>query len=221
MNTKYFITAVFFAAAGLIMGFTSIQNRDADQKKDMISPAMSSVPSKGDQFHAAMDRLWEEHIGWTRNVILCLTDQLPGTDQAVKRLLQNQEDIGNAVKPFYGNEAGDKLTALLKQHIIIAADVVTAAKNGDSGKLDEAGKNWYANADEISQLLSGANPEWKLADMKMMMDTHLKLTTDEAVARIHKDYDADISAFNQVQDEILKMSDMLADGIISQFPDKF
>lgn len=220
MSTKYFITAVLFAAAGLIMGFTSTDNLASDHKTDAVSPEMSS-DSKPDQFRSAMDRLWEEHIEWTRNVILCLTDQLQGTDQAVKRLLQNQVDIGNAVKPFYGDAAGEKLTALLKQHIIIAADVVTAAKNGDSGKLDEANKKWYANADEISQFLSGANPGWKLAEMKMMMETHLKLTTDEAVARIHKDFDADIAAYNNVQDEILKMSDMLAEGIINQFPDKF
>lgn len=220
MSTKYFITAVLFAAAGLIMGFTSTENLASDHKTDAVSPEMSS-DSKPDQFRSAMDRLWEEHIEWTRNVILCLTDQLQGTDQAVKRLLQNQVDIGNAVKPFYGDAAGEKLTALLKQHIIIAADVVTAAKNGDSGKLDEANKKWYANADEISQFLSGANPGWKLAEMKMMMETHLKLTTDEAVARIHKDFDADIAAYNNVQDEILKMSDMLAEGIINQFPDKF
>lgn len=168
-----------------------------------------------------MRQLWEEHVTWTRNVILCLVDNLPGSDQAVKRLLKNQVDIGNAIKPYYGEDAGKKLTDLLTPHITISAEVVKAAKAGDKAALDAANKKWFANADEISAFLSKANPNWPLADMKKMMDDHLKLTTDEAVQRIKKDYDADIVAFDKVHVEILQMSDMLAEGIVKQFPDKF
>ncbi len=171
--------------------------------------------------NANMRKLWEEHITWTRNVIFCLVDGLPGADQAVKRLLQNQVDIGNAIKPYYGEAAGNKLTVLLKEHINISADVVKAAKAGNTAALDEANKRWYSNADEISEFLSKANPNWALANMKLMMDDHLKLTTDEAIQRVKKDYDADVIAFDKVHDEILKMSDMLTDGIVKQFPEKF
>lgn len=168
-----------------------------------------------------MRKLWEDHITWTRNVILCLVDELPGTDQAVKRLLQNQVDIGNAIKPYYGEAAGNKLTELLKPHITIAAEVVNAAEAGNTVALEEANKRWYANADEISEFLCKANPKWALSEMKMMMNDHLKLTTNEAVQRIKKDYDADVVAYDKVHEEILKMSDMLAEGIAKQFPEKF
>ncbi|MFV8326459.1 hypothetical protein [Flavobacterium sp. ZS1P14] len=168
-----------------------------------------------------MRKLWEDHVTWTRNVILCLVDELPGTDQAVKRLLQNQVDIGNAIKPYYGEDAGNKLTKLLKAHINISAEVVNAAEAGNTAALNKANKSWYANADEISEFLCKANPKWALADMKMMMNDHLKLTTNEAVQRIKKNYDADVIAYDKVHNEILEMSDMLADGIIKQFPEKF
>jgi hypothetical protein len=168
-----------------------------------------------------MRTLWTEHVGWTRQVILCITDDLPGKDQAVKRLLQNQVDLGNAIKPYYGNEAGEKLTNLLYPHIKIAAEVVEAAKAGNTAVLAEANKRWYANADEIALFLSTANPHWELSDMKIMMNEHLRLTTDEAVTRIEKDYDANVVAYDRVQNEVLKMSDMLADGIAKQFPEKF
>ena len=182
---------------------------------------MSSSTPAANELRTNMRKLWEDHVTWTRNVIICLTDGLPGTDQAVKRLLQNQDDIGNAVKPLYGEAGGNKLTALLHDHIIIAADVVKAAKASDNTALDAANKKWYANADEISAFLSKANPSWKEDDMKKMMHEHLKLTTDEAVARLKKDYDADIAAYDKVHNEILEMSDMLTDGIVKQFPDKF
>ena len=177
--------------------------------------------SKADQLHHDMSKLWEDHITWTRNVIFCLVDGLPGNDQALKRLMQNQDDIGNAIKPYYGEDAGNKLAALLHDHITIAADVVNAAKAGDNAKLDDANKKWTVNADEISAFLSKANPNWEPGDLKNMMHEHLKLTTDEAVARVKKDYDADVKAYDKVQEEILMMSDALADGIVKQFPGKF
>ncbi len=173
------------------------------------------------ELKSAMRKLWEDHITYTRNVICCLVDNLPGTDQAVARLLKNQEDIGNAIKPYYGKEAGNKLTELLKTHITISADVVKSAKAGKKDALADANKKWYANADEISDFLSKANPNWPLDDMKKMMNDHLKLTTDEAVQRIKKDYDGDIEAYDKVHSEILKMADMLSDGITKQYPEKF
>ncbi len=168
-----------------------------------------------------MRKLWEDHITWTRNVIFCLVDELPGTTQAVNRLLQNQIEIGNAIKTYYGEDAGKKITELLYAHINIAAEVIKAAKIGNATVLGEANTRWYANADDISIFLSKANPNWALADMKMMMDDHLKITTDEVVERIKKNYDGDVVAFDKVHNEILKMSDMLADGIVKQFPEKF
>jgi len=182
---------------------------------------MNNKISKSEQLRMAMHKLWEGHIVWTRNVILNIMDDLPGTEQAVNRLLQNQDDIGNAVKPFYGEAGGKELTRLLREHITIAADLLKAAKTGNNSAFDAANKKWFANADEISGFLSKANPNWKLNDMKKMMNDHLTLTTEEAVARLKKDYVADVKAYDKVHDEILMMADMLTDGIIKQFPGKF
>jgi len=182
---------------------------------------MANKPSKSEQLRMAMHKLWEDHIVWTRNVILNIMDDLPGTEQAVNRLLSNQDDIGNAVKPFYGEAGGKELTRLLKEHITTAADLLKAAKAGDNSAFDAANKKWSANADEISDFLSKANPNWKLNDMKKMMHDHLTFTTDEAVARLKKDYTADVKAYDKVHNEILMMADMLTDGLIKQFPGKF
>lgn len=212
-NSSKIITAITMVAA-VFLSASSFGQMEIENKKS--KGEAGSVKLKTD-----MHKLWEDHIVWTRNVILCIVDDLPGTDQAVKRLLQNQVDIGNAIKPYYGEEAGKKLTSLLTPHITIAAEVVKAAKAGNTAALDEANKRWYANADEISEFLSKANPAWPLNDMKIMMHDHLKFTTEEAVQRIKKDYDADVIAYDKVHHEILKMSEMLSDGIVKQFPGKF
>ena len=177
--------------------------------------------SEAEELRTAMRKLWEDHVTWTRNVILNVMDDLPGTDQAVKRLLKNQDDIGDAIKPYYGNDAGEKLSSLLHTHITQAADLLKAAKVDDKAAVERLNQQWTENANEISEFLAKANPNWKLADMKMMMHDHLKLTLEEATARHKKDYDADVAAYDKVHDEILEMADMLSDGIVKQHPNKF
>jgi hypothetical protein len=168
-----------------------------------------------------MRKLWEDHITWTRNVIFNIIDDLPGTTEAVNRLLQNQTDIGNAIKPFYGEAAGNQLTALLREHITIAAELLTALKAGNTTAFNDANARWYANADAIATFLSAANPNWPLDEMKAMMREHLDATATEALARKNQNYAADVIAYDNVHNQILEMADMLTDGIIRQFPNMF
>ena len=185
----------------------------------------ATLPAANDKqtaFQDAMRKLWEDHITWTRVFIISAAADLPDKAAATERLLQNQVDIGNAIKPYYGDAAGDKLATLLKEHITTAADVVAAAKANDKAKLDDANKRWVANSDQIADFLSGANPQnWPAADMRKMMREHLDLTTAEAVARLKGDWKADIAAYDRVHEQILHMADMLSAGIIKQHSDKF
>lgn len=168
-----------------------------------------------------MRRLWEDHIVWTRLAIISLTTDAPDTEATVGRLLRNQADIGDAVKPFYGEAAGAELTRQLRLHILIAADVVAAAKAGDQAKLAEAQARWNANADDIAAVLASVNPFWKLEEMKAEMRMHLDLTTREAVARLQGDWAADVAAYDQIHEHILHFSDVLSEGIVRQFPKRF
>ena len=223
---KNVLSRLFLMLAVLFV-MPACNNPSQPKETTLDSPSKSNVTNadvmneKKDELRTNMRKLWEDHITWTRNVILNIMDGLPGTDQALGRLLKNQDDIGDAIKPYYGHDAGKKLAELLRVHITTAGDLLKAAKTDNKAAFDDANKKWTTNADEISDFLSKANPNWKLDDMKMMMHDHLKLTTDEAVARKKKDHKGDVNAYDKVHDEILKMSDMLTDGIVKQFPDKF
>lgn len=171
---------------------------------------------------SAMSKLWEDHIQYTRMYIVSVAGGLADADATAKRLLQNQVDIGNAIKPYYGNAAGDKLTALLKEHILGAVDVLAAAKAGDTAKLDEANKKWYANADEIAVFLSSANPQnWPEATMKEQMKMHLDVTLAEATAHLKGDTAGSIQGYDKVHEHILALANTLSSGIMAQFPAKF
>lgn len=186
----------------------------------MIAEAKPKVDAQA--FHDAMRKLWEDHITWTRMVIVSTFADLPDQGPTVQRLLQNQEDIGDAIKPFYGDAAGEQLSALLRDHILIAAEILQAAEDEDDAALEDAIERWYANADDIAEFLNAANPEnWPLEEMRAMMREHLDLTLQEAVAYLNGDYSASIDFYDQVHIQALKMADMLSEGIIRQFPSKF
>ena len=169
-----------------------------------------------------MRKLWEDHITWTRMAIISLETGAPDTQATVTRLLRNQTDIGNAIKPYYGKAAGNALTKLLREHIQIAADVIAAAKAGKQAELTEAQTRWTANADQIAAALHSLNARhWKLPAMKAEMHRHLALTTNEAVARLQGNWVADVAAYDAVHRHILHMADMLSAGIVEQFPARF
>jgi hypothetical protein len=137
-------------------------------------------------------------------------------------LLANQTDIGNAIKPYYGPAAGKQLTALLREHILIAADLIAVARKGDQAGIATEQARWTANADRIATLLNKANPRsWKLRAMKTMMHDHLRLTTNEVVARLQGKWTADVRSYDRIHLQILHMADMLSDGLVKQFPARF
>ena len=182
----------------------------------------ATASDKAVSFRSAMRVLWEDHITWTRLYLVSAIAGLPDTQPTAERLLSNQADIGRAVKSFYGDAAGTKLTALLRDHILTAADLVAAAKARDDVKVTSARTKWYANADEIADFLASANPRyWPKAEMRAMMREHLDLTLTEATARLKADWPLDIATYDKIHAQILKMADMLSAGIIAQFPAKF
>jgi hypothetical protein len=169
-----------------------------------------------------MRKLWEDHVTWTRLAVISLTTDSPDTQATVGRLLKNQTDIGNAIKSYYGPAAGKQLTALLREHILIAADLIAVARKGDQAGIASEQSRWVANADQIATLLNKANPRsWKLRAMKTMMRDHLRLTTNEVVARLQGKWTADVRSYDRIHLQILHMADMLSDGLVKQFPARF
>lgn len=180
---------------------------------------MASQPISS--FKAGMRKLWTDHVIWTRQYIVSAVADLPDANAAAGRLLKNQEHIGSAIVPFYGAGAGTALTNLLKQHIMIAVDLVAAAKSNNQAKFAEEDRKWTKNADEIATFLSGANPNWPKADLVDLLGQHLSLTKAEAVARLTKKWDDDVKAFDDIFTEILTVADALSEGIVRQFPNRF
>jgi hypothetical protein len=218
-----FAVAVAGLAAALVLLFSAGRGQAQPSSMSMsMSMSHPELSAKAVAFRSTMDKLWEDHITWTRMVIVDFAAGLPDLKTAEARLLRNQADIGNAIKPYYGRAAGNALTRLLRTHILEAIPVLEDAKADNTAKVAQDQRAWHANAHQIAVFLSKANPHnWPLGMMDAMMNRHLALTTKEAVARLTGKWQADVAAYDQVHVEILQMSAMLSGGIIRQFPNRF
>lgn len=206
---------------GLLLGMVAISTLSYAAPPKAKMAAAVNCPQSQIEFGKAMRSLWEDHVIYTRNYIISALADLPDAEAIANRLLHNQDDIGNAIKPYYGKDAGMKLTSLLRDHILIATEVVKAAKMNDSKGLPIAQKKWQDNAAAIAEFLSSANPNWPKAKLNKMLMMHLDLTTGEVTSRLHQDWNKDIQFFDKGEMHMLKFADILSEGIIKQFPDKF
>jgi hypothetical protein len=180
--------------------------------------AMNSPEAK---LRANMRQLWEDHITYTGLYAIAAIDGGLDANTIAARLLHNQDEIGNAIKPYYGDAAGNKLGSLLRDHILLAAEVVKDAKAGDSGAMDAANKKWFQNADDIAAFLSSANPNWPQKALQDMLHTHLQGVTDQVVALLKHDTAGLSAAYDKNAQHMMMMADALTSGIVKQFPDKF
>ncbi|MCI0555157.1 MAG: glycosyltransferase [Anaerolineae bacterium] len=173
-------------------------------------------------FRNDMRKFWEDHSELTRSFIISTLADLPDQSETAQQLIQNQNEIGAVIKPFYGDAVGDQLAALLKEHALIGAAMLQALRKADAAAFEESVARWYANADDIAQFLHDTNPEnWPLRKTKPMLREYLDLTLEEALACWNGDYVRDIAAYDKVQDQALEIADMLSEGIINKFRVRF
>jgi hypothetical protein len=210
------IAAVALAAAACSSGQSG---QAGPQSQAATAPSQSP---KASALHDNMRALWQDHGTWTRLAIVSFADNSPDLQATQDRLLANQTEIGNAVKPYYGDDAGNKLTALLQQHIVNAVGVLKAAKTGNPAEVDQAKAAFYANGNQIADFLHGANPgNWPADAVQNMMKTHLDQVVEMGSDELTHHYAESVGVWNAYRDHILGMADTLSNGITKQFPNKF
>ncbi len=200
----------------IVVGSLSFQGCD---KTDDPSPLESQ---KYTAFNGAMRELWSDHMQWTYATVDAYYHDQNGLQAHLDRLLKNQKELGAAIVPYYGQAAGDTLAALLTVHIQQAIPVLSAAKAGNQPALDQALADWYANAKDIANFLSAANPEhWPKTDMEEAMEHHITQTTAYAVDLLNGDFTNAVVHYDEAFNHMMETADLLAKGIALQFPGKF
>jgi hypothetical protein len=219
--------AAALAALAILGGVSGCGSASSDGAHVAVAPAADHATNADKQtssevaLRTTMRALWGQHMEWTYATVAAFAAGTDGLNATLDRLLTNQADIGNAVRPFYGDAAADQLTTLLKAHINGAVPILVAAKAGNTDDLQTAVTAWYANAKEIADFLAAANPAWGQADMEAMMKQHIDQTLTYATDQLQGHYAKSIDEYGAAEQHMMDMADMLTDGLVAQFPAKF
>jgi hypothetical protein len=162
-------------------------------------------------------RLWIEHVLWTRFFIISTAFDLPDLQPVTERLLQNPVDFARVLHPFYGRQTAMQFEQLFTEHLLIAAQLVNAAKAGDTAEVIRQRKKWFRNAKDIACFLASINPFWSERVWRELLFDHLRMTEDEAVFVLTGQYQRSIKEYDAIQAEALEMADVMTCGIIRQF----
>ena len=173
------------------------------------------------ELQLAMRKLWEDDLAYTRQYLVSAIAGLADEDAAAQRWLRTQQELGQSIAPYYGDERARRLTALLRDHVLIASEAVQAAKLGRAEALTAARARWNDQADAIAALLSEVNPNWNARDVADMLQNHAELTISQAVSRVKREWVADLDFHDRDHVQILMLADALATGIGTQLPEKF
>jgi len=163
--------------------------------------------------HDQMRTLWEQHVWWTRELIISILEGLPDEAEVTSRLLENPDQIAALFRPAFGNQAAETVSRLLTEHLVIGAEIMKAAKENDMEAVDDANRRWNENADAIAAALASLGPQFPEEDVRQMLYRHLDLTREELNARLAGDYQRDIDAFDAIEQQALMMADVFSQGI--------
>lgn len=168
-----------------------------------------------------MNLVWEQHIMWTRMLLISIAENLKDLEATQARLLRNPKDIADVFRRYYGNATANRIQQLLTEHLAIGKDLIVALKNKNQEEAAKLNTKWYQNADEMAEFFSNINPFYSREEIRKMLYEHLRLTANEVNNRLQGNYVEDINSYDMVQREILKMSQFFVKGIVKQFPNIF
>lgn len=172
------------------------------------------------EFREKSNIAWTDHFMYTRNAIISILNNTPDVAAVVDRLMKNQEDIGNLLRPYYSATIVDQYVNLLKQHINIAAQYVTAVRDHQPTADIEAA--WTANGQDIVNWKSSVNPwNWPRSKIEPLWVQHMNTTISEISSRANGDWASDIAAADSAYTVIRQIAQSFADGVIYQSIENF
>jgi hypothetical protein len=212
MLRKVFTSILVVSALVLLAASPSL----AKEKTKIMKESPKAV-----ELREALRDLWTGHIFWVRNVVLATKlGDAEGAKVAEENVVKNARSIADAIVPFYGQAAADKLFGLLAGHYGAIKEYMTASYAGSKEGKDAAVDKIRKNAVEIATFLSSANPNWPKETLVSLLFAHGGHHIAQIDAFATKDYVSESQTWEMMKNHMYVIADALGKGIVKQFPKK-
>ncbi len=180
--------------------------------------AATPAPSKLAQ---TLRTLWLGHVEAVRAyVVAAHGHDAVKSKAAADHVVANAKQIAAAVGSFYGKPAGERMLALLAGHWGAVKAYADASFAHDDAGRTQAMADLNANAKDIADFLSGANPNLPQATLFSLLATH----GAHHIAQVQEieagDAAGEAKTWTAMRAHMVVLADALAGGIAKQFPDK-
>jgi hypothetical protein len=160
---------------------------------------------------------WEQLAHWTRMYLLSDKTNAADMESAVTRLNQIPSTMAGIFGKYYPADVTAKLQQALTSFVTNTINLVTAAKNNDSAKADDAERKLEQDVNNLSEILSNMNINYNKETLQKVLGEYVTLTSREIVGRVSGKFSDDIATFDEAEKQALKIADYLSSGIMNQF----
>ena len=216
IDKKLFILSISLACTlSFVFTYFLVNKIEKEEAVIIVKSAKNEIA-----LNQNLRKLWADQATWTYKYIISNLERLFDNKFVLVRLLNNQEFLGSSISNFFGTYNTQKFIDLMKEHVDLIGQLIEILKSGSKTRLDNLTIKWQQNAEEIAQLLASVNPNWKKENLIILFN-NIQAIKDQIMARLHKKWDVDIKLLNKTIEHNLHIADVLTEGIVKQFPDKF
>ena len=208
-------------AAGSLL-FATLPGHAADSMSSMTMTAAPTGSPKLQATKTALRGLWQGHVQAVRKVVVAAIAHNAAEEKTAEgEVVANAHQIANAISPYYGQGASDKLFTLLAGHYGAVKAYLEASVAGDKAAQSKATDQITSNASDIATFLSSANPNWSKDALLELFQIHGSHHISQIQELIAHDSRAEAKTWAQMTAHMNTIADALADGIAKQCPAKF
>jgi len=213
-NTHTLCLAAALALTSFAAPAQHVQHADA-------APASSPTTIAAPKLQTTLRTLWHGHVEQTRAYALAVNaGNTKRARKAEADVVANEKQISDAVAGFYGKAAGDRMLTLLAGHWGAVKQMTDSVKLKDSVGNTRAFEALTANAREIAEFLSGANPYLAKDAVFGLLAAHGAHHSAQISQIMKGDMKAEASTWRAMQAHMDTIADALIQALAKQFPSK-
>jgi hypothetical protein len=162
-------------------------------------------------------KFWLELPMWRRAYLVSYASNFGDVEMVGNKLYQMPTDIGDVLEVFFGDTIARKIEGMLREQIVIGAEILRSEKTGDTKAINESTARLYQNADQMAAYFAQINPNWDETVWKNLLYDYYKTTILEMVTILAGKYAESITLYESMENQALNLADYMAKGMIPYF----